>query len=296
VPDLTQDTLADLFTLMSHPPRLRRGNTRLAKPPNPAAGAGYTYPVTSDFWERIVSVAFTLTTAAGGAARSVALELTDADGFVFNASPAVSYLGPSSAITCYADLETAVAAPGAASASGEGSVTDPGAAAVIASAGVLQPGIWDVAGEVYLSGTVTAADANNMAVAIAGTNTIDIAYPGQAGVPAAFNGQIELSAAHTVSVNAIAAASGAAAVYNASFTATPSSSAGAQASIPDITLKSGYSLQVAVAGIQAGDQLSGIGILAERYPSNWADGSLAADEESQIRHLARWLAEHGQGL
>lgn len=291
--DLTQDTLADLFTLMSHPPRMRRGNTRLLKPPAPAAGSGYAYQVTNDYWERVLSVAFTLTTSAAGAARAVSLAMTDADGFAFNVSPAIAFIGPSSAQTCYADLETAVPAPGADSASGEGSVTDPGAAAVIASAGILQAGIWDIQGQVYLSGTVTAADGNNMAVAIAGTNTIDLAYPGVANVPTPVTGQIELLAAHTVTINAIGAASGASAVYNASFTATPASSAGAQASIPDLVLRSGWQLAITVAGIQAGDQLSGIGILAERYPSNWADGSLDADSEANMRRLARWIADGG---
>jgi len=103
-----------------------------------------------------------------------------------------------------------------------GSVTDPGAGATIATLSGLTPGTaYNLQWSVGLSGTVTTSDANNMELSGTGLSATDIAfYPGTDGNYPQLPVTIVPPAA-TVTVKAIAAASGASAVYGATMTATP---------------------------------------------------------------------------
>ncbi len=47
---------------------------------NPAAGGGFTYTVSGNYWERFAAVAFTLVTDGSAATRQVLLEFQDATG------------------------------------------------------------------------------------------------------------------------------------------------------------------------------------------------------------------------
>lgn len=47
---------------------------------NPAAGAGFTYTVGGNYWERLAAISFTLVTDANGATRQVLLAMKDGTG------------------------------------------------------------------------------------------------------------------------------------------------------------------------------------------------------------------------
>lgn len=106
-----------------------------------------------------------------------------------------------------------------ASLAAEGSVTNPGAFATIANITGVPNGTYQVTATVYLSGTVTAADANNMLVTAGGT-PIRIAYPGVANVPVTFTTVFTVNSG-SILLQSNNAASGAAAVYNGAIVANP---------------------------------------------------------------------------
>jgi hypothetical protein len=105
-----------------------------------------------------------------------------------------------------------------------GSVTNPGAFANIAFGGTNLPaGTYQITAVVYLSGTVTSADANNMQITgngIAG-GAVRLAYPGVANAPATVSATISTSGSGLIGVQSIGAASGPSAVYNATLLVTP---------------------------------------------------------------------------
>lgn len=113
--------------------------------------------------------------------------------------------------------------PAAASASNVGNVTNPGAGVPIVNLN-LAAGWWDITATASLTGTVTAADGNNMFVfgTPGGPQFAPIGYPGIAGANGTVSLKVRLTAAGSVQVLSTAAASGAAAAYGASITATPS--------------------------------------------------------------------------
>jgi hypothetical protein len=293
VGDLVEGTLADLWTLTSRPPRLRRANTQLLKPVAPAAGAGYAYKIDGAWWERILAVAVTLQTSATAGARQLSIAYADADGFIFDTVPLIGYLGASTTLTAFADQAPNSDLSYGLSAAGYGEVTSPGAAAQIAATGNVNPGEYLAQWQVEVSGTLTAGtDNDNMRLMVNGGVVSTAVYPAVAGsypqdpvgllIPALTNAQVKTNAAATTG-----------AVYSANLTLTPQGTGGPWGTLPDITLKSGWQLQVNVANVQAGDQLSGIGILTERYASNYADGSLASDEENLARAIARAIRDLG---
>lgn len=293
MPDLTEDTLADLHTLMGRPPMLRRGNTQLIRPANPAAGQGFTYKIDQSWWERILAVSATLTCSAAAGIRGLDLVLADGDGIPFVTIPFIT--------AAYANTSPngrgLLIAPGAGAAAGTywatGSVTSPGAGAFITSVAIESSGFYTVRWSVSLAGTIAAgADSNNMQLNdgigqfySALMPAISNAYPQQAV-------QMWLVAGNQVIVSAQGAGT-AASVYGATISATKADGAAPHAPLPDMVLKSSWQLKLAGVNLQAADQLSAITIVTERYPSNWADGALGGDEERQIRgYLERAAAQY----
>jgi hypothetical protein len=114
-----------------------------------------------------------------------------------------------------------------ASATAQGAVTDPGAGGIIASitSTKLSTGSYAISGSVYLDGTITSADADNFKLVASGATVATLNCPGVINTPAPF-GPIVITfpfppGPSNVSVQAVAAASGAAAKYHAQLTATP---------------------------------------------------------------------------
>lgn len=109
-----------------------------------------------------------------------------------------------------------------ATAQGGGSQTNPTAATVVASAVVNAAGNWEIVVYPFLSGTIAAGDLNNLGVYQGTVLKFTIPLPAVATTTQAVPAYtIVLSCANgdTVSVKAIANASGASAVYNAAIVA-----------------------------------------------------------------------------
>lgn len=138
---------------------------------------------------------------------------------------------------------------GATSTITENSVTNPGAFAGIAGTAALPAGTYQVTVTVYVSGTTTAADANNMRLVAGGTVISPLAYPAIAGTGPSQAVSIPLQVTlppggGTINVTSIGAASGASAVYNAMITVTPDVVVYVAASQADAAAQAGGAAQV----------------------------------------------------
>lgn len=265
---------------LAHIPRELRGSnlgyglgaTRIVKLPPPAAASAFTHTIPADNWERLLSLAFNLVTSAVAGTRTLAITFLDGDGNIFNLTPISNEVGPSQNITAYADLAsvTQVAVP--ASHQAEGSQTSPAAGTTIVSL-VLPSGGWSLAWLVQVSGTVGAPEIDNFQLVSAGT-VLDTSINGNAvGQPyqqQPSQVQIPIGGATVLVRNSALATVGA--VYAAQLVATPANLPAAQVQIPDFLMHSGWAWGIQLGGPQAGDQLSGILALMERFPSDLAGG------------------------
>lgn len=277
--DVTERPLADQWTLMSHPPRMRRGVSLLQVQPQPAAGANFTRKVDNAWWERIVSLYFTLACSAAAGVRSVSVNLLDADGNIFNATLAILAASPGETWAVSADLAGTPGPQAATSLVAQGTVTSPAAGATVATI-TLPAGEWAANWNVSLSGTVAAADANNFALTVPGLLNEVSDNPGAAGGPWGQNpATFEVPAGGSVLKIKVIGAGTAGAVYDGALSVVAAGTLTTYPQLPDIVLRSGWQAQIAVAGIQAGDQLSAINLMVERYPSNYADGTMISNAE-----------------
>lgn len=130
-------------------------------------------------------------------------------------------------------------APANASASAMGTATNPGAGATIVSLGgaaltAIAPngGTFNVSWAASLQGTIAAGDANNMRLTspLGVTQELGL-FPGVAGNYPQVPDQVTVAAGSGINVQAIAAASGASAVYGAQIVATLASQAGDSAQL-----------------------------------------------------------------
>jgi hypothetical protein len=243
----------------------------IIKPAQPPAGAGFTRVIPPDFWERILSFGFTFVTSAAAGIRSLALIFTDGDGFTFNLVPLSNEIGPSQNLTAYADLASVTQVQVPESHQAEAAVTAPAAGAAIVSL-ALPSGGWTLNWLLGLSGTPGAGDANNFQLRQGAAVLTGSVNPGAVGGPwqqDPVEVQVPVGGA-TVSVNANGVGT-AGAVYAAQLVASPANVVQLQAQIPDFVLKSGWTFAVQIGGVQAGDQLSNLVFLMERYPSSNVD-------------------------
>jgi hypothetical protein len=285
--------IADLYSLLSKPPFMRRGYTAEVVAPSPAAGAGWAYKVDNAWYERPVALAALLTTSGAAGARGLAIGYADADGNLVDVTPAGAGIGPSQTLQVYADLSGTPAVPAP--------VPTPVTAAF--AAGVA--GTATLPAGASLAGfTVTAA---STAAAENGTITVSNVPGGPLLYSFVFpnggNGAPDLSITFpaplpstgspiTVAINAVTSGS----AGNIVAYGTPGGSAAALAAypqLPDLILRPGWQLELNVPGVQAADQLSAIILLTERYPSDWASGTLAEDTEARIREALAQLLTRG---
>lgn len=285
-------------TLSGRPAQIRpgtafrsRGWQQLVKPASPAAAASFSRTIPGDTWERLLSCAFTFTSSAVAGIRTLSLVYQDGDLFTFNLVPISNEIGPSQQLTGYADLASVTPVQAPESHNTEGSVTSPAAGGAICSL-ALPSGGWTLGWQVQLGGTVAAGDANNFQLK-QGTTVLDSSInPGAVGGPwpqLPVETQIPVGGA-TVSVNANAIGT-VGAIYSAQLVASPANVMQLQVQIPDFVLKSGWAVGLQLGGAQAGDQLSGIGLLLERFPSSYGDRI----EIDPIADLAAELAYHLNG-
>jgi hypothetical protein len=116
------------------------------------------------------------------------------------------------------------------SAQATNTATDPGAGGTVANisaatlVGIAPAGtIWTVNWQVSLQGTVTSADANNMSVVSNLSTKATALYPGVAGNYSQLPVQFAIPSGAGITIEAVAAASGASAVYGAQVVAYPTS-------------------------------------------------------------------------
>lgn len=279
---LIRDTLADWRTLMSHPVALRRGYTALVKPANPPAGGGFTYKVDDAYYERIVAVTFQLAASAAVGNRQAVLNYQDADGFTFTQVPALGLVQASQALSAFGDLNGITPVTSTESANAYGTQNAPAASTTIVQIPGLPIGSYQVSWSVEVSGTLAAGvDNDNFKLTLGGTQIFRSVNLAVAGVYPQESVEIEQLAAGAVAVQNIAAAT-VGSVYAAQLNINPLNQAGAQLELPDVILKPNWQLAIVVANIQAGDQVGQIGILTERYASNWAGGQLEHDLEELL--------------
>lgn len=257
---------------MLAPPGLGHGFTELIPLAQPAAGAGLTRKVPFNVWERPRAVAFTYTAAAGGSGRQPVLRYLSPDAQTIVEAPVGGQLGPSGVANLFAWPSAPAAAPAGLTVQGDASVTSPAAGATITSITLTQ-GTWTIAWGVRTSGTVAAADNNNMQLNLPGGVSLIADVP-QGGSNLSQQNAVTIQvpvAGATVTVTAIAIGT-VGAIYTAQITATPGEATSGYAPLPDLLLRSGWSLVLTAIGIQAGDQISAAFLLADRFPSGYASG------------------------
>ena len=288
--DVRDRVLGDAKRFLSYPPAFRRGVPQLEKPLAPASASSYIYKISADFWERLISCAFTLATSATAGQRSLSLNFADGDGFIFNQTQIAADIGPSVTTSQYGDMFTDNAIQGQGSLVGEGSVTTPAAGGTIASITSVPAGTYNVTVVLTLSGTLTAGtDNNNTQLTSTGspaTINLDNSIQLQPQVFGPF--EVTVPASGTIAVkNIVLATTGA--VYSAQVNATPLGVSGSFI-FPDLILASGWQITIALGSPQTGDQLSGIGLYVERYDSKYARGGYYGEFMAAERHLAAELS------
>lgn len=284
---LIEGTLADLRTLMGRPVGLRRGNTYLVPLPNPAAGSGLVYKVDAAFWEHVVSLLFTFTASAAAGLRSLSIALANSDGTPFNITPAGPSILAGQTWQISADMSEGPFSFAGPSQDATGSVTSPAALGTVVSLGTVPAGEYVINWTVGLGGTLGAADRNNFALVVGGNTiatSVNEPVAGEYPQPAE---TVDIPAGGTTILIQAIALGTVGAIYSATVTVSQITAGIACPQLPDIVLKAGYQLQINGINLKAADQISGVQLLTERYPSNWADGSLESDLEGLLELLER---------
>jgi hypothetical protein len=271
--------------LLSAPPWHRRGIQQLFGPVAATAGQSYTRTIPGEYWERLLSVSFTLATSATVANRTLAFNFASGDGYVFNSTPISNEIVASTTISGYGDLTYVTPVEAPTSNENEGSQTTPAALTTIATV-ALPAGGWHINWTVGLAGTTSATEVDNFGL-----------YDGSTLVLQSENGDtaqgtwpqtavdVEVPpAGATYNVKNIAAGTSGA-VYTASIVATSANVPAAQFTIPDLILEPGWQMQIALGNAQSGDQLTGIGLLLERYASDAANGGWELEREAMLDRI-----------
>jgi hypothetical protein len=232
------------------------------------AGASFSYQVPGDHWERLLALAFTLTTSAVAGQRQPLLDICDVNGNVLAEVPAGTNPGLSAVMQAYLSQAMVQQSAQSPSVNATGQVTAPGAGVTIASATLTQ-GTWVIYWQVILQGAAAAADVNNFGLFV-GATQVDTSENGEGPGVQYPQGPVVVdvpAAGAVLAVKAIGAGT-AGVIYDTGYTAVPEFGSTYYATIPDLLLPSGWFVKVNVAGIQAGDQLSGIRMVMQRFPTD----------------------------
>lgn len=286
--ELTHDTLADIHQLMTYPPELRRGRYEVLANLGNQTGTFWERVTPPDYWERMDSLIATVTTSSTAGQRQLVAAMFDQDKNAFAATPLSPAIGPSQLVQVSASIDgTTLAVAGGASLENEARVAAPAAGATIASL-ALTGGEWVIQWIVALDGTVAAADENNFILTNGATTVAQSVNPGAVGGPWPQESQtVEVGfGGATVAVKALGAGT-AGSGYSASLVATPYGNVTAYSRLPHIVLKSGWAFRLEVINGAINDVIGPVTMLVERYPSNYADGALANDQERLERAIAR---------
>jgi hypothetical protein len=281
-------------TLSTAPAQLRpsalvrgRGWPQLINAPSPAAGTSFTHTVPGEYWERILSISFTLTTAATVARRNLNHNFMDGDGNIWNQSSIAQGVPASVSLNGYGDTYSVNPQLPGTDLANEGSVTSPAALATIATLTSVPKGEYTATVYLTLAGTVAqAVDANNVQLDNGAGLVYEVLANNIGAAEQVFGPfDLELPTLATVSVRNIALAT-VGAIYSATLVLVPKTIVYAW-QFPDFVLKSGWQTQISLGNAVGGDQLSGIILYAERYPT----GHLESDYSDPQERLARAILD-----
>lgn len=278
--------LADAKRMLAYPPGFRRGIPQLIKPVQPAAGANFTYKISSDYWERLLTLAFTFTSGTNGFQRNISVALQDGDAYTFDQIGIVSGIQNAYASSFFGDLQPVSSSLAQSGLQGEGTQAAPAANTTIAFVTSTSGGTYSVTTIVTLSGTLAAGtDNNNIQLFNGGALSYGQLNNSIQLTPQTFGPTlITVPAGGTIAArNTLAGTAGS--VYSVSIVANLVTGAN-QFTLPDLILPSGFQVAINVAGIQATDQISAIGLFVERYGSKYAHGGYEADEREFLYELA----------
>jgi hypothetical protein len=256
------------------------------KPAPPAAGAGFQRKVDGFAWESVVALAFQFTASATVQDRSVYWAIQDGDGFTIVQIPLISQALATDVRTVYGGLSSIGPPPTTPSVSGHGSVAAPGANTAIVSVVGARSGQYLVEWSVEVSGTLAAGTDNDNMQIVNGTDPVLVAeYPAVAGAYPQQPEVITLIAGTNPSIKSIGAAT-AGSTYTASLLLIPQQAEAGLVELPDILVKSGWSMNILIDNAAAGDQISNIGLLLERINEPAASGT---DEAEQYFRFLEWM-------
>lgn len=279
---MADDAYSAIQRLMLSPPGLGRGWTELVRLTQPAAGSGLTRSVPNNVWWRPRAVRFLFTADTNTPPRQLVVRYLSPDAQIITETPVGIQVGPSGAVSCYAWPGAPATPQAGLSVEGSASVTSPALGATIASV-TLPQGTWTINWAVRTSGTVAAADNNNMQLQ-QGAAVLEVADVPQGASNVSQQQAVVVTVpagGATISVNAIALAT-VGAIYTAQINATPGETLAAYAPLPDLLLRSGWQLQVTATGLQVGDQISAAFALVDMFPSGYASGAdWQADQEAE---------------
>jgi hypothetical protein len=235
---------------------------------------------------------FTFTASATVANRAVTLQALDGNGLIFNQTLIAGNIGANVALSEYGDLMQPSPNQPILTQTAEASVTSPGALTIIAAigTGAAPAGNYQVSVVFNMAGTpVQAVDANNIELITSGQT---IPLDNNIGTAAQSFGPFSMTTGGltSIKVQTIGAAT-AGAIYSAVISAQPSLYAG-EFQFPDLIMKSGWTYQLAVQNAQAGDQISNVVMLMERFPTGDID-RLDDSPENQLAELILRIARGG---
>lgn len=283
--ELLEGTLADLRTLMAHPVAMRRGSTVLKSVPAPAAGANLVYPIGATYYERVCSFLATFAASAAAGQRSLTLAMCDGDGAAFNLTPASAEIGPSETWRLSADLVPSVipvARPNVAPATATFLAAGNGTATLAEGQQLawLAVSYANVGG----AGNTVVVTVNNAAGGTLTFTSVLVVGANPALIVNFPTPLVQLTPGTPITVTVTGNVNSPAGSISA-YPASPAETLLTTPQLPDIIMQPGWSLQLQVTGVQAGDQISGVKVLTEQYDSESASGTLHADVEHLLELL-----------
>jgi hypothetical protein len=290
-PRLHEGTLADLRTLMGRPLAFRRGYTAIEQLTAPAAGSNFVQTITADYWRRLRTLSFQFVSGATGSDRSVSLAFADGSGNIFDQVPIVSGLPASRTIAAYGDDSATVGDDEVITQSGYGIQTSPVASTAIVTISGLGPGIWNVAWNVELAGTLAeGTDNDNFKLVYNGGVVAQSVNPAVVGTYPQESVQVEGNTITTLTCQNIATAT-VGAIYSCEIVVSAVEPNYVRFRLPDFVLQPGWQVQLNIGNLVGTDQLSNILSLQEHYASDWASGTDAMETEQFIDALLGRLAD-----
>lgn len=261
--------IGDFASLLQNAPGLVGGWQEAIFPSAPASGANFTRAVPGQYWERLLSVTFTIAASAVASSRTPVVQLMDHNGSILSQSPGAPDVEAGDSVTAFLSPGQQIVTGGALSTSATNVVTSATAGQVITTL-TLPGGRYNIAWQLAIGGTVGAPEQNNMALNANGVQIAVAELKGAAASPTPQpNMVVDIPAGGaTVTITAVANAT-VGAQYFGQLTATPIQGQTWYAPILDTVMPSGWQVGIAINGIQAGDQISNIGMLVQRFPTSY---------------------------